>query len=155
MKNNNILASTLYPIEQSFKQPMMLTALLVLAPALVLFFVFGEGDISRAFKIFIGNWISPVILWFFAASFFHLWLKSKKLKQEQAHTQQLLKFYQNDTGEDASLENVTQFGKQKNIPEDNLLLSRTTLYLNHQGNDDIDEGFGIKEREFESVIGNQ
>ena len=148
MKKNNLLTSSLYPIEQSFKQPMMLTALLVLIPALILFFVFGEADISRAFKIFIGNWISPIILWFFAASFFHLWLKSKKLKQEQAYTQQLLQFYCNEKGADTSLDSVTQFGRQENIPEDNLLLSRSRLYLSHQGSDDIDEGFGIKEREF-------
>lgn len=146
MKKNNLLASSLYPIEQPFKQPMMLTALFVLIPALILFFIFGATDISRALKIFIGNWISPIILWFFAASFFHLWLKSKKLTREQAYTQQLLQFYENES--DASLDSVTQFAKQANIPDDNLLLSRANLYLNHQGNEDIDEGFGIKEREF-------
>ncbi len=148
MKKNNLLASNLYPIEQSFKQPMILTALLVLIPALILFFMFGSGDISRAFKIFIGNWISPIILWFFAASFFHLWLKSKKLKQEQAYTQQLSHFYQENKEQTVSLESVQAFGKQANIPDDNLLLSRSNLYLNHQGSEDIDEGFGIKEREF-------
>lgn len=148
MKKQNQLVTNLYPIEQSFKQPMFLTAVLVLFPALLLFFVFGESDISRALKIFIGNWISPIILWFFAASFFHLWLKSKKLKQEQGYTQQLSQFYQSSSNEEPSLEGITQFSHQANIPDDNLLLTRSSLYLNHKGNDDIDEGFGIKEREF-------
>lgn len=149
MKKQSQLASSLYPLEQSFKSPMLSTALLVLIPALILFFIFGASDISRALKIFIGNWISPIILWFFAASFFHLWLKSKKLDQEQAYTQQLSVFYQGESDDKTSLDGINQFSQQANIPEDNLLLSRSTLYLSHQGNnEDIDEAFGIKEREF-------
>ena len=144
MKNQQ--ASTLYPLEQPFKSAIVTTALLVLIPALILFFIFG-AEASRALKIFIGNGISPIILWFFAASFLHLWLKSKKLTQEQAYTQQLSQFYQQETN--PSLESINEFSQKANIPEDNLLRSRSTLYLNHKGNDeDIDEAFGIKEREF-------
>ncbi len=149
MKKNNQLESSLYPIEQSFKQPMLLMTLLVLIPALVVFFIFGASDISRALKIFFGNWISPIILWFFAASFFHLWLKSKKLAKEKHYTQQLAQFYLADEQTEISLESIKQYSQQANLPDDNLLLVRSNLYLNHTGDSgDIDEAFGIKEREF-------
>ncbi len=148
MKQQNQLESSLYPIEQSFKQPMMLMALLVLIPALILFFIVGASDIGRALKIFFGNWISPIILWFFAASFFHLWLKSKKLGKEKQYTQQLSQFYI-DNKTDISLQKIQQYSEQTHIPEDNLLLARSNLYLKHTGStEDIDEAFGIKEREF-------
>ncbi len=148
MKQQNQLESSLYPIEQSFKQPMMLMALLVLIPALILFFIVGASDIGRALKIFFGNWISPIILWFFAASFFHLWLKSKKLGKEKQYTQQLSQFYI-DNKTDISLQKIQQHSEQTHIPEDNLLLARSNLYLKHTGStEDIDEAFGIKEREF-------
>jgi len=149
MKKINSLESSLYPIEQSFKHPIVLTALLVLIPSLIVFFVFGASDISRALKIFVGNWISPIILWFFTASFFHLWLKSKKLAQEKSYTLQLAQFYSERNPTTISLESIQQYGQQANLPEENLLLSRSTLYLNHTGkSNDIDEAFGIKEREF-------
>ncbi|MCK5811044.1 MAG: MotA/TolQ/ExbB proton channel family protein [Cocleimonas sp.] len=149
MKKINPLESNLYPVEQSFKQPILLMALVVLIPALILFFVFGAADISRGLKIFVGNWISPIILWFFTASFFHLWLKSKKLIQEKHYTQQLSQFYKEADPTGLSLETIKQHGQDAKLPDDNLLLSRSTLYLNHKGkSDDIDEAFGIKEREF-------
>jgi len=150
MKKINSLESSLYPIEQSFKHPIILTALLVLIPSLIVFFIFGASDISRALKIFFGNWISPIILWFFTASFFHLWLKSKKLTQEKSYTLQLVQFYaERNAVANVSLESIQQHSQQANLPEKNLLLSRSTLYLNHTGkSDDIDEAFGIKEREF-------
>jgi biopolymer transport protein ExbB/TolQ len=149
MKKINSLESSLYPIEQSFKHPIILTALLVFIPSLIVFFVFGASDISRALKIFFGNWISPIILWFFTASFFHLWLKSKKLAQEKSYTLQLAQFYAKHNATTVSLGSIQQHSQQANLPEENLLLSRSTLYLNHTGkSDDIDEAFGIKEREF-------
>jgi biopolymer transport protein ExbB/TolQ len=149
MKKQNQLESSLYPIEQSFKSPMILTGLIVLIPAIILFFMFGASDIGRALKIFVGNWISPIILWFFAASIFHLWLKSRKLATEKQHTQQLTQFFL-DTGRNTlSLNKIQQHRQQTNLPDDNLLLARSNLYLNHSGNSqDIDEAFGIKEREF-------
>lgn len=150
MKKINSLESNLYPIEQSFKHPIVLTALLVLIPSLIVFFIFGASDISRALKIFFGNWISPIILWFFTASFFHLWLKSKKLAQEKSYTLQLAQFYSGlNPSTKVSLDAIQQHSQQADLPEENLLLSRSTLYLNHTGkSDDIDEAFGIKEREF-------
>ncbi len=149
MKNINPLESSLYPIEQSFKQPILLMALFVLIPALIFFFIFGAADISRGLKIFVGNWISPIILWFFTASFFHLWLKSKKLAKEKQVTQQFSQFFREADKTDLSLDAIQQHSQQANLPEDNLLLSRSTLYLSHSGkSDDIDEAFGIKEREF-------
>ncbi len=149
MKKQNQLESSLYPIEQSFKQPMILMALLVLIPAVILFFIFGASDIGRALKIFFGNWISPIILWFFAASFFHLWLKSKKLAKEKQYTQQLSQFYIDNNKIDISLEKIQQHSEQTHIPDDNLLLARSNLYLKHTGSrEDVDEAFGIKEREF-------
>ncbi|MCK5903145.1 MAG: MotA/TolQ/ExbB proton channel family protein [Cocleimonas sp.] len=144
------LKTSLYPIEQSFKQPMILTALFVLIPSLLIFLIFGESDIGRALKIFFGNWISPIILWFFAASFFHLWLKSKKVAEEQEYTNKVLSFFKskNSTSSDPFLEQIKLFRQQENIPDNNLLLSRAQLYLNHHGHDaNIDEAFGIKERE--------
>lgn len=149
MKKINPIDSSLYPVEQSFKQPILLMALFVLIPALILFFIFGATDISRGLKIFVGNWISPIILWFFTASFFHLWLKSKKLAQEKQVTQQFSQFFKVADTTELSLDGIQQHSQQANIPENNLLLSRSTLYLNHTGkSDDIDEAFGIKEREF-------
>ena len=149
MKKQNQLESSLYPIEQSFKSPMIWMGLLVLIPAIALFFVFGTADIGRALKIFIGNWISPIILWFFAASIFHLWLKSKKLATEKQHTQQLAQFLLETDKNAIDLIEIQQYSQQTNLPDDNLLLTRSSLYLNHSGNSqDIDEAFGIKEREF-------
>jgi len=149
MKKINPLGSSLYPIEQSFKQPILLMALFILIPALILFFIFGASDISRGLKIFVGNWISPIILWFFTASFFHLWLKSKKLAKEKQYTQQFFQFFMGADKADLSLDAINQHSQQAKLPEDNLLLSRSILYLNHSGkSDDIDEAFGIKEREF-------
>ena len=149
MKKNNQLESSLYPIEQSFKQPIVLMTLLVLIPALLIFFLLGSSDISRALKIFFGNWISPIILWFFAASFFHLWLKNKKLAKEKQHTWQLAQFFLADEQTEISLKSIQQYAQQAHLPNDNLLLVRSNLYLNHTGDSgDIDEAFGIKEREF-------
>jgi biopolymer transport protein ExbB/TolQ len=147
MKKVNSLESSLYPVEQSFKRPMILMTLFVLLPALIIFFIFGASDMSRGLKIFFGNWISPIILWFFSASFFHLWLKSKKLTKEKQYTQQFSQFC-NEQNE-LSLDAIRQYSEKFDLPEDNLLLVRSILYLNHSGkSDDIDEAFGIKEREF-------
>jgi biopolymer transport protein ExbB/TolQ len=149
MNKKNPLKSSLYPVEQSFKHPLILTALLVLIPALIAFFIIGGADIGRALKIFVGNWISPIILWFFVASMFHLWLKSKKLAKEQGNTEQLFQFYSSRDQSNLSSEAIKQYSQQEHLPDDNLLLSRSMLYLNHSGkSDDIDEAFGIKEREF-------
>lgn len=149
MNKKNPLQLNQYPVEQSFKHPIILMALVVLIPALIAFFIVGAADIGRALKIFVGNWISPIILWFFVASMFHLWLKSKKLAQERNNTQRLFQFYSDSSQSNLSLETVKQYAEKEKLPDNNLLLSRSILYLNHSGkSDDIDEAFGIKEREF-------
>jgi biopolymer transport protein ExbB/TolQ len=149
MTKTTPVETSLYPIEQSFKHPIILMAFIILIPALITFFIFGAADIGRALKIFFGNWISPIILWFFAASFFHLWLKSKKLAKEKQYTQQLTDFYARNNTKNVSLEAIQQYNQQTQLPDDNLLLSRSRLYLNHPSkSNDIDEAFGIKEREF-------
>ena len=79
-----------YPVEQPFKLPMLSTAVLVLVPALLIYWFFGDSSsMPRSLKLFFGNWISPIILWFFAASFFHLLLKRGKLLREQQQTRSL------------------------------------------------------------------
>ncbi|MCK5726276.1 MAG: MotA/TolQ/ExbB proton channel family protein [Thiotrichaceae bacterium] len=154
---NKIIENTMnsYPIEQSFKLPLVMTILLVLIPALTLYFSFGaSSDTPRALKLFFGNWISPIILWFFMASFFHLLLKRKKLIKEQKQADILAKqvFPASLTNHldgdiDGSLHDGLQTAsKQQGIPNNNLLLTRINLFLNHH-EDDIDDNFGIKERE--------
>lgn len=142
-----------YPIEQAFKSPLLMTALLVLLPGLALYWFFGDSSsMPRAFKLFFGNWISPIILWFFVASFFHLLLKKGKLKKEQGQANVLayrifpvLLDDVSDTDEKL-FEEIKKTSEQQRISRNNLLLSRLSLFLNHH-EDDIDDTFGIKERE--------
>ena len=142
-----------YPIEQPFKFPLILTALLVLVPGLALYWFLGENSsVPRSFKLFFGNWISPIILWFFVASFFHLLLKKGKLKRENIQTNLLARRVfsslitdTNNTDNQLYLE-IQKASEQQKISQNNLLLSRLSLFLNHHEND-IDDTFGIKERE--------
>ena len=156
--SNNTLNDTTnhYPIEQPFKFPLIITALLVLLPALALFWFFGDSsNVPRSLKLFFGNWISPIILWFFTASFLHLYLKKEKLKKEQQQSNLLNSQLLNTIISDASsapdkneLHNALQQSSEQNgINTDNLARSRLSLFLNHD-NDDVDETFAIKEREY-------
>ncbi len=82
-ENSNNTLNHNYPIEQAFKFPLIITALLVLLPGLALYWFLGDAQgTPRSLKLFIGNWISPIILWFFCASFLHLWLKKAQLNKE-------------------------------------------------------------------------
>ncbi len=146
----------LYPVEQAFKFPLIITALLVLLPALALYWFYGDSNsVPRSFKLFFGNWISPIILWFFCASFLHLILKKGKLKKEQQQSlllaNRLLPNIVDDISGDEiedELNNELQNISAKNqISYNNLLNSRLSLFLNHQ-DDDVDEIFAIKEREY-------
>jgi len=151
---NNTL--TLYPVEQPFKYPLLISILFVLLPALALYWFLGDSSsVPRAFKLFFGNWISPIILWFFAASFYHLLLKKQRLKKEQQQTSLLknnilpamLPEIDNQPSNDEALfQEITTMAQQQGIAPNNLLLSRLALFLNHH-EDDIDDTFGIKERE--------
>lgn len=144
-----------YPIEQPFKLPLVASAMLVLLPALLIYWFWGDSStFPRSLKLFFGNWISPIILWFFAASFFHLILKRGKLRNEQRQTrllsQRLLPTVMAESDADASPVQLSQQLHQtaisKGMQTNNLLLTRLMLFLNHQEND-VDETFGIKERE--------
>jgi len=154
-KPNNILDNN-YPIEQAFKYPLIITAVLVLLPALALYWFYGDAQSTpRTLKLFFGNWISPIILWGFCASFFHLWLKKSKLVKEQNTTDllsdRLIPNMFSDGINQYSEEELTQEFKniteQSHIKKDNLLNSRLSLFLNHS-DDDIDDTFAIKEREY-------
>lgn len=146
-----------YPIEQPFKSPLILTAILVLIPSLVLYWFFGDSqNTPRAFKIFFGNWISPIILWFFCASFYHLWLKRLKLKKEQGQSLLLANKFSASISEDESIidndstslhSKSLNIGEQNNITAKNLLNSRLSLFLKHS-DENVDETFAIKEREY-------
>ncbi|MEE9310373.1 MAG: MotA/TolQ/ExbB proton channel family protein [Cocleimonas sp.] len=154
--SNNTNTINNYPIEQPFKFPLIITALLVLLPALALYWFFGDSStFPRSLKLFFGNWISPIILWFFCASFLHLYLKKGRLAKEQHQsnivTTQILSGILSDTSSDPdknelydALEKATQ---NNNINPANLARTRLSLFLNHNDND-VDEIFAIKEREY-------
>jgi len=149
--NKNVVST--YPIEQPFKAPLILTALLVLIPGLAIYWFMGESsNVPRAFKLFFGNWISPIILWFFVASFLHLLLKKGKLKKDQAQTHRLVQRIFPSLTDNVGMPDellfteVKKASEQQGIAHNNLLLSRLSLFLNHH-EDDIDDTFGIKERE--------
>ena len=153
--SNNTLNQ--YPVEQPFKSPLTLTAILILIPSLAMYWFFGDSQsVPRAFKIFFGNWISPIILWFFCASFLHLWLKKSKLNKEQAQSLLLANKLSSSIGEDETIIDndakslhlkSLKICEQSNIPADNLLNSRLSLFLNHS-DESVDETFAIKEREY-------
>jgi biopolymer transport protein ExbB/TolQ len=145
----------IYPVEQSFKFPLILTALLVLLPALALYWFYGDSSVvPRAFKLFIGNWISPIILWFFSASFLHLLLKKTKLQKEKKQsaflTERILPTIIRNASTDPTNntlhDELSKSTSQNHINRENLLSTRLDLFLNHH-DDDVDEIFSFKERE--------
>ncbi|MEH6455687.1 MAG: MotA/TolQ/ExbB proton channel family protein [Cocleimonas sp.] len=156
IENSNNTLYNNYPIEQAFKFPLIITALLVLLPGLSLYWFFGDAQSTpRSLKLFIGNWISPMILWFFCASFLHLWLKKSKLKRERDSSDLLSERFIpnifsngiNQYTEDEIETELKSIRSQNNISNQNLLNSRLSLFLNHS-DEDIDETFAIKEREY-------
>ena len=157
LENSDNTPSSIYPVEQPFKPSLIITAIFVLIPALALFWFFGESSsVPRVFKIFFGNWISPIIIWFFSASFLHLWLKNGKLKKEKSQSNQLasnlLPTLKNSTfastDDERKILNSTiidQAGKN-DVAYNNLLITRLFLFLNHNDHQ-VDDSFGIKEKE--------
>ncbi len=153
--SNNTLNQ--YPLEQPFKSPLILTAIMVLIPSLTLYWFFGDSqNTPRTFKIFFGNWISPIILWFFCASFFHLWLKKSRLKKEQEHSLLLANKLSTSISEDESIIDnhatslhlkTLKIIEQNKIASKNLLNTRLSLFLNHS-EENVDDTFAIKEREY-------
>lgn len=156
IQNSNNAPNHNYPIEPAFKFPLIITAMLVLLPTLALYWFLGDAQSTpRSLKLFIGNWISPIILWFFCASFLHLWLKKSKLKKEQNATNLLLhrvmpNILNNEINQFTETELATELNNncsKNHISNDNLLNTRLSLFLNH-ADDDIDDTFAIKEREY-------
>lgn len=146
-----------YPLEQAFFQPLILSAILVLLPAITVPFFLDIDSLPRVMKILIGNWISPLILWFFAASLGHLWMKRGKLLREERQSEVIAKSalpaVMNSalagTDHTTLWTNLRQHVPSGKVPSDNLLLTRLRLYLSqtHPSND-VDEAFGITEREY-------
>lgn len=154
--NNTNNTLYIYPVEQSFKFPLIFTALVILIPSLALYWFFGDSSsFPRSLKLFFGNWISPIILWFFTASFLHLILKKGKLAKEQQQsellTNQLLTSIVSDASSNPEKDEIykalEESSEQNGINECNLTRTRLSLFLNHQDND-VDETFAIKEREY-------
>ena len=146
-----------YPIEQAFFQPLLLSAILVLLPAVAIQFFMDVETLPRVLKILFGNWISPLILWFFVASLTHLWFKRGKLVREEKQTDVIAK-HALPTVLNGSVPGVDQdtlwtaLRQQvptNKVPNDNLLLTRLKLYLGQKHpSSDVDEAFGITEREY-------
>ena len=144
-----------YPLEQAFFQPLLLGAILVLIPALLIHWFLDIESMHRMVKILFGNWISPLILWFFVTSLMHLWMKRGRLNREQQQTEIVAKralpsvLSETITSTEG---NSIWSGLQlsgSGISKDNLLLTRLRLFLaQSQPSADVDEAFGITEREY-------
>lgn len=146
-----------YPIEQAFVQPLVLAALLTLVPAAAVIFMMDVEQLPRALKILMGNWISPLILWFFVASLMQLWMKRGKLVKEQHQSDLVAKHALpsvladnlSKTDRGTLWSTLRQKLPTSKVSGDNLLLTRLRLYLGQsQPNSDVDEAFGITEREY-------
>ena len=152
-----VAISRQYPVEQAFFQPLLLGAILVMIPALLIHFFLDVQSMHRLMKILFGNWISPLILWFFVASLMHLWMKRGRLNREQQQTEVVAKsalpVVLSETVASAEGSGIWAGLQQKlsssQVSNDNLLLTRLRLFLaqsHHTG--EVDEAFGITEREY-------
>ena len=146
-----------YPVEQAFFQPLVLGAILVLIPALLIHLFIDVQTMHRLVKILFGNWISPLILWFFVTSLMHLWMKRGRLVNEQRQTEfvakRALPSVLSETLDSPEGNDIWPGLQQKlssnNVSVDNLLLTRLRLFLAQaQPSGEIDEAFGITEREY-------
>jgi len=146
-----------YPVEPAFFQPLLLGAILVMIPALVIHLFLDVQSMHRSMNILFGNWISPLILWFFVASLMHLWMKRGRLINEEKQTEVVAKItvptVLGETVASAEGSGVWVEIQQKlsgsSVSNDNLLLTRLRLFLaqSHPSNE-VDEAFGITEREY-------
>jgi len=57
-----------YPMELDFRRPLWIAGAVVLVPASLLWRVGPQLPDGQLYRLLLGNWISPFILWFFAAS---------------------------------------------------------------------------------------
>jgi len=152
-----VAISRQYPIEQAFFQPLLLGAILVLIPALLVHLFLDVQSMHRLMKILFGNWISPLILWFFVASLMHLWMKRGRLVSEEQQTEVVAKralpSVLSETVASAEGNGIWLGLQQKlsgsKVTSDNLLLTRLRLFLaQSHPSGDVDEAFGITEREY-------
>ena len=153
-----------YPTELTFTLPLVITAILILLPSLWLT-NFADDNSERLYQILWGNWISPFILWFFAATAIYLFLKKRKLTQEM-HTSYLMTtqviplVLEETANEVPPIELFRRFkdGLIQIFPKANvwnLLLSRCRMLLAHDAKSltdvnriNIDEDAGLFEREY-------
>ena len=153
----NVISTRQYPLEQAFLQPLLLGAIFALVPGILILLFLDPADMNRVAKILFGNWISPLILWFFVSSLMHLWMKAGRLKSEQRQTQlmservlpNVLAASPGDTQSKSLWGALRQQVTAKQVSSDNLLMTRLQLYLTQSHpSDDVDEAFGITEREY-------
>jgi biopolymer transport protein ExbB/TolQ len=146
-----------YPVEQAFLQPLILGAILVLIPALLVHLFLDVQAMHRLMNILFGNWISPLILWFFVASLMHLWMKRGRLVSEQQQTEVVAKRALPGvlsetiatTESNGILASLQQKLSGSKVTHDNLLLTRLRLFLSQSNpSAEVDEAFGITEREY-------
>jgi len=148
-----------YPTELSFTFPLLMTAIFVLLPSLLMLSLLDSSTYSRLYQILWGNWISPFILWFFAASAIYLILKKRKLKQEMHSSQLMISQIIPAVLENSSngISSVELFKRLRDsliqiIPTANrwnILLSRCRLFLGHEAERlNIDEDAEFFEREY-------
>ncbi len=154
---NVVSSARQYPLEQAFLQPLIMGAILALFPAILIQLFVEPADMNRVAKILFGNWISPLILWFFVSSLMHLWMKAGRLKRERRQTQfvseRVLPNVIAASAGDAQAKDLWTVLRQqvtaKQASSDNLLMTRLQLFLSQSHpSDDVDEAFGITEREY-------
>jgi len=152
-----VAISRQYPVEQAFFQPLLLGAILVMIPALLIHLFLDVQSMHRLMKILFGNWISPLILWFFVSSLMHLWMKRGRLVSEEKQTEVIAKSalpgVLSETVASAEGNGIWAGLQQKlassKVSNDNLLLTRLRLFLaQSHPSSEVDEAFGITEREY-------
>ncbi|PWQ97351.1 MotA/TolQ/ExbB proton channel family protein [Leucothrix arctica] len=153
----NVISARQYPLEQAFTQPLLLGAIIALVPGILIQMFIDPADMNRVAKILFGNWISPLILWFFVSSLMHLWMKAGRLTRECKQTQLLseralpsvLAASTGETRGHGLWAVLRQQVTPKQVSSDNLLMNRLQLFLSQSHpSDEIDEAFGITEREY-------
>ena len=152
-----VAISRKYPVEQAFFQPLLIGAILVLIPAVLIHMFVDIQSMHRLVKILFGNWISPLILWFFVTSLMHLWMKRGRLVREQQQTELVAKralpsvlSETVDSGAGSGIwTGLQQALSGTAVSSENLLVTRLRLFLaQSHASSEVDEAFGITEREY-------
>ena len=149
LNNQALSVNNNYPVEQSFKFPLIITTVFILLPSIAVYLFNSNAEMGRIEQIFFGNWISPVIVWFFSASFLHLLLKKKRLKSTLSQSNHYLQTLKQHFSHKTLTDTETEEEITTPLPEANsmeLLSNRVSLYT-QSSESLIDDGFQIKERE--------